>query len=48
MEENIDYKEMYLKMVRASEEAIGALIEAQRLCDELCLAAAEENVITEE
>ena len=27
-----DYKEMYLKMVRASERAINILIEAQRKC----------------
>lgn len=30
-----DYKEMYLKMVRASEQAIHILIEAQQSCEEL-------------
>ena len=32
-----DYKEMYLKMVRASERAINTLIEAQRECEEMYL-----------
>ena len=32
-----DYKEMYLKMVRASEKAINILVEAQRECEELYL-----------
>ena len=30
-----DYKEMYLHMARAAEEAIRALIAAQRDCEEL-------------
>ncbi|WP_312941891.1 hypothetical protein [Oscillibacter sp.] len=30
-----DYKEMYLKMFRASEEAINILITAQQECEEL-------------
>lgn len=30
-----DYKEMYLKMMRASEQAINLLIEAQKECEEL-------------
>lgn len=30
-----DYKEMYLKLFRATEKAIGTLIEAQRECEEL-------------
>lgn len=30
-----DYKEMYLKMVRASEQAVNILIAAQRECEEL-------------
>lgn len=29
-----DYKEMYLTMVRASEDAMNILIEAQRKCEE--------------
>ena len=32
-----DYKEMYLKMMRASEKAINILIQAQRECEELYL-----------
>ena len=43
MEKNVDYKELYLKMVRASEEAIRALIEAQQTCEELYIAVQEEN-----
>jgi len=45
-----DYKEMYLTMMRASEkalrqmeEAARLLIEAQRKCEELYLAAEEET-----
>lgn len=30
-----DYKEMYLKMVRASEKAINELITAQQECEEM-------------
>ena len=32
-----DYKEMYLKMVRATEKAIRILVEAQQECEELYL-----------
>ena len=38
----MDYKELYLKMMRASEEAIRVLIKAQQECEELYLAAEEE------
>lgn len=31
----MDYKEMYLKMMRASEEAIRILIKAQQECEEM-------------
>ena len=41
VERNVDYKEMYAKMVRASEAAINILIEAQRECEEMYLAATE-------
>lgn len=34
-----DYKEMYLTMVRASEDAVNTLIRAQRKCEELYLSA---------
>ena len=37
----MDYKEMYLKMVRASKDAIRTLIKAQQECEEMCLDAAE-------
>ena len=38
-EKKVDYKEMYLRMVRASEEAIRLLIKAQQECEELYLGA---------
>lgn len=38
-----DYKEMYLTMVRASEDAINMLIEAQRKCEDLYLSDSEPN-----
>ena len=31
----IDYKELYLKMFRATEKAMNILAEAQRECEEL-------------
>lgn len=37
-----DYKEMYLTMMRASEQAIQILIEAQQKCEEMYLAAGDE------
>lgn len=43
MEKNIDYKEMYLKMVRASEEALNILIAAQRECEEIYQQQAEDG-----
>lgn len=36
-----DYKEMYLKMLRASEEAIRALIRVQRECEEMYVSEEE-------
>ena len=36
-----DYKEMYLKMVRATEQAINTLIAAQQECEEMYLNADE-------
>ena len=38
-----DYKEMYLKMMRASEEAIRILVQAQQECEEMYLQAEEEK-----
>ena len=40
-----DYKEMYLKMVRASERAINILIEAQRECEEMYLSGRSLTVL---
>ena len=34
-----DYKEMYLKMVRATEKAIRILIDAQCACEEMYISA---------
>ncbi len=39
----MDYKEMYLKMVRATEQAIRILIEAQQECEEMYLNEEEDN-----
>ncbi len=36
-----DYKELYLKMFRASEEAINLLIAAQQTCEELYISQSE-------
>ena len=36
-----DYKEMYLKLFRASEAAITLLIDVQRECEEMYLSATE-------
>ena len=42
-EENVNYKEMYLTMVRAAEEAINILIEAQQKCEERYLDATDKE-----
>ena len=39
-----DDKEMYLKMVRASEKAIRILAEAQQECEELYISAPEPEL----
>ena len=39
----VDYKEMYLKMVRATEEAMNILIRAQRECEEIYLDEGEKE-----
>ena len=41
----MDYKEMYLKMMRASEEAIRILIQAQQQCEEMYVSAREPELI---
>ena len=38
-----DYKEMYLKLFRATEEAISCLIDAQRECEEMYINAPEHE-----
>ena len=42
-DKNVDYKEMYLRMMRAAEEAMKILIEAQRECEEMYIAAEDEQ-----
>ncbi len=44
----VDYKQMYLIMVRASEAAINVLIQAQRQCEDLYLrdATSEDPAVT--
>lgn len=39
-----DYKEMYLKLFRASEQAISTLIQAQRECEELYISQPEPDL----
>lgn len=39
-----DYKEMYLRIFRASEQAISILIEAQRECEELYISSPEPEL----
>lgn len=39
-----DYKEMYLTLFRASEEAINLLIAAQRTCEELYISQGEPKL----
>ena len=36
-----DYREMYLKMVKASEQAVNILIAAQQACEELYITLPE-------
>ena len=39
-----EYKEMYLKLFRASEQAISTLIQAQRECEELYINQPEHEL----
>jgi len=39
-----DYKEMYIKMFRACEDAINMLIAAQQECEELYVSAPEPQI----
>ena len=43
MDENADYKEMYLKLFRVPEEAVNIPIAAQRECEELYLSPPEPD-----
>jgi len=38
-----DYKELYFKMFRASEQAVNVLITAQRECEELYISSSEPD-----
>lgn len=38
-----DYKEMYLKLFRATERAMSCLIEAQQECEEMYINAPEQE-----
>lgn len=40
-----DYKKMYLTMVDAAERAMAVLIEAEQVCEELYVSAAEPALI---
>ncbi len=39
-----DYKQMYLTMFKASEEAVNLLIKAQQECEELYMASPETEI----
>ena len=39
-----DYKEMYFKLFRAAEKAIGLLISVQQECEELYILAPEAKI----
>ena len=45
MEDNVDYAELYLRMMRATEKAIRILVEAQQECEELYLRAGDSNAV---
>ena len=40
-----DYKEMYFKLFRASETAIGLLIDAQKECEEIYLSSPDPALV---
>ena len=40
----MDYTKMYLKMLRASEQAVGILIAAQQECEELYISSPEPEL----
>ena len=40
----MDYKKMYLKMLCATEQAVGILIAAQQECEELYISSSETEL----
>ncbi len=40
----VDYKEMYLEMVRETERAINILIQVQRRCEEMYISSSEPEI----
>ena len=38
-----DFEEMYYTLMRASEEALRIMIEAQKECEEMCIAQEESE-----
>lgn len=42
-DDTVDYKELYLKQIRANEAAVRILIAAQQECEELYLKQTDEN-----
>ncbi len=40
----VDYKEMYLEMVRETECAINILIQVQRRCEEMYISSSEPEI----
>ena len=45
MENDVDYAEMYRRMMRATEKALRILIEAQQECEELYIRAGGNNAV---
>ena len=43
--EMIDYEEMYYKMVRATEQAINVLIQAQKECEQMYIEARDTPLV---
>ena len=42
-DDTVDYKELYLKQIRANEAAVRILIAAQQECEELYLKQTEDD-----
>ena len=45
MENDVDYAEMYQRMMRATEKALRILIEAQQECEELYVRAGRSDAV---